>query len=172
MPTLLLLRHAKSDWHTAGLDDHERPLNKRGSKAAPLVGKYLSREDLKPDLILCSDAVRTRATLTLILPELGPPAPETIVDEGLYLASAETILELVRRHGEDQERVMVIAHNPGLHALALSLCGDGPKKELQRMSMKFPTAALAVIAFPGQDWTNAGPYAGELKSFVVPRELG
>ncbi len=172
MPTLLLLRHAKSDWHTPGLDDHDRPLNKRGSKAAPLVGKYLSKEDLKPDLILCSDAVRTRATLTLILPELGPPSPETVVDEGLYLASPETILTTIRHHGQDNDKVMVIAHNPGLHALALTLCGDGPKKDLQRLSMKFPTAALAVIDFPGTDWNDAGPYAGTLKAFVVPRELG
>lgn len=169
--TLLLFRHAKSDWNTAGLDDHERPLNRRGTKAAPAMGRYMSKEDLKPGLILCSDSVRTRATLALILPEFGPPSPETVIDDGLYLASAETVLDTIRRNGGDHDSVMVIGHNPGLHALALTLVGDGPKKDLQQMAMKFPTGALAVISFDIDDWMDIAPTNGRLDRFVVPRDV-
>lgn len=173
MITLLLFRHAKSDWSSPELEDHERPLTKRGTKAAPLVARHVAKERLKPDLILCSDSVRTRATLALLLPELKGLPPEVVIEERLYLASAETILDVVRKNaGEGDEKVMVIGHNPGMHALALTLIGDGDKKALKQMAMKFPTAALAVISFDTDDWADVSPARGRLLSFVIPRELG
>lgn len=172
MLTLLLLRHAKSDWHN-DLGDHERPLNKRGVKTAPLVARYVARSGLSPDRILCSDAVRTRATLSLALPELPKPQPAVEIDPRLYLAPAEMILEVIRDHAhKDDKRLMVVGHNPGLHALALTLIGSGDKKALSAMAMKFPTAALAVIEFENRNWNDIGPATGRLDAFVVPRDLG
>ena len=172
MLTLLLLRHAKSDWSTPGLDDHERPLNVRGTKAAPVMGRYINKKGLKPDLVLCSDSVRTQATLALVLPELGPPPPQVIYDQALYLARPDTILNVVHDNAGDQAKsVMVISHNPGLHALALTLVGDGDKKGLRQLAMKFPTAALAEITFDTGYWSEVAPTTGHLKSFVTPREV-
>lgn len=172
MLTLLLLRHAKSDWNSTALDDHDRPLNPRGTKAAPIMGRHLAREGLKPDLILCSDAVRTQATLALVLPELGPPPPHVVFEEALYLARPDTILDVIRSNVEEATKsVMVIGHNPGLHALALTLIGDGNKKGLRQLAMKFPTAALAVISFDTAHWPEIGPTLGNLASFVTPREV-
>lgn len=172
MLTLLLFRHAKSDWSTEGLDDRERPLAKRGTKAAPLMARHIAKQKLKPDLVLCSDSVRTRATLALLLPELGGQPPEVTIEERLYLADAETILDVLRTQArEGDKRIMVIGHNPGLHALALILVGDGDKKALKKLAMKFPTAALAVIEFDTDDWQDVAPAKGRLEALVIPREL-
>ena len=171
MLTLLLFRHAKSDW-SADLADHERPLNKRGVKAAPLVARHIASSGQSPDRILCSDAVRTRATLSLVLTELPNPPPAVDIDERLYLAAAETILDVLReRAGKTDKRLMVIGHNPGLHALALTLVGNGDKKAIGAMAMKFPTAALAVITFEADAWADIRPAGGTLESFLVPRDL-
>ncbi|MBU2580700.1 MAG: histidine phosphatase family protein [Alphaproteobacteria bacterium] len=171
MRTLLLLRHAKSDWHN-DLSDHERPLNKRGVKTAPAVAQYIAKSGLSPDRILCSDAVRARATLALALPEMPPPQPAVEIDSRLYLAAAETILKVIGDHAvDDEHRLMVVGHNPGIHALALTLVGDGDKKALSALAMKFPTAALAVISFKTGNWNDIGPAGGRLESFIVPRDL-
>ena len=136
---LILTRHAKSDWSTPGAPDHDRPLNARGRRQAPLVGRWLaSRRDL-PARILCSDATRTRETLDLILPELGV-APDVSFDAALYHAAPETILAAIR--AELVPTVMVIGHNPGLAEAALRLCHTPPANP--RFAY-FPTAATAVF---------------------------
>ncbi len=172
MLTLLLLRHAKSDW-SADLGDHERPLNKRGTKAAPRVARHIAESNLAPDRIICSDAVRARGTLSLVLPELPPPPPHVEIEQQLYLASPETVLDVVHQHATGNDRhLMVVGHNPGMHALALTLVGSGNKSALTSMAMKFPTAALAVITFETENWSEIGPAGGKLESFVIPRDLG
>ena len=136
------------------------------------MGWHLARKGLKPDLILCSDAVRTQATLALVLPKLSPPPPHVVFEEALYLARPDTILDVIRSNVEEATKsVMVIGHNPGLHALALTLIGDGNKKGLRQLAMKFPTAALAVITFDTAHWPEIGPTLGNLASFVTPREV-
>ncbi len=173
MLTLLLFRHAKSDWGSPEQSDHERPLNKRGAKAAPVMGEYIAHHHLKPDHILCSDAVRTRATLALVLPELGTPAPHVTIDDALYLASAETILTRIRESAQPgDKRIMVIGHNPGLHGLALTLVGEGDTDGIKHLAMKFPTAALAILKFDTDDWDEIKPAKGHLEAFVTPKEIG
>ena len=130
MLTLSLLRHAKSSWADPGLDDYERPLAKRGAKAAPDTGKYLKRQKLRPDLILCSGAVRARATLDLVLAELGSPAPEVRYDDALYRTSPTIMLGALQKIGTPYRHVMMIGHNPELHALSLELIGDGRRKDI------------------------------------------
>jgi phosphohistidine phosphatase len=171
MLTLSLLRHAKSSWGDPGLDDHARPLAERGAKAAPEIGSYLRREELRPDLVLCSGAVRTRATLALVLAALGPPAPEIRYDDALYLASPGTLLDQVRKVDPVHRHVMMIGHNPGLHALALELIGEGARKDIAALATKFPTAALAILEFDAGSWGEIGAGAGRLERFVTPRRL-
>jgi len=167
MVRLYIVRHAKSSWKTDGLDDFHRPINGRGRKAAPAIGSYMQQHGIKPDLILCSAAVRARETLALILPALdGEPTIE--IEEGLYLASAETLLERLRRLGDAPDTVMVIGHNPGLHDLALALAAPGKQKI---PFAKYPTAALTELAFTDRSWTDVGPGTGEVVRFVAPRTL-
>jgi phosphohistidine phosphatase len=171
MRTLLLLRHAKSNWDATGLDDHERSLNKRGVRDAPVMGAYIAKHDLKPDLVLCSDAVRARATLTLLLPTLGAPSPPVRYEPRLYLAEPPAIVEVLHRVDQDVGRCLVVGHNPGMHALALGLVGDGDRKDISALAMKFPTSGLAVIEFAGMAWSGLKPGTGRLRTFVSPKLL-
>lgn len=171
MLTLSLLRHAKSSWSDPELDDHERPLAKRGAKAIPALAKFVRQEKLRPSLVLCSDAIRTRATLALLLAELGPPAPQVIFDDALYLASPDAIRTELGRAEDSATHVLVVGHNPGLHALALELVGEGDRKMLAMLAREFPTGALAVISFDATSWKDLKSASGHLEHFTTPRRL-
>jgi phosphohistidine phosphatase len=171
MLTLSLLRHAKSSWADPQLDDHDRPLAKRGAKAIPLLAKYFRQEKLRPDLILCSDAMRTRATLALLLAETSTPPPRIVYDEALYLAAPSTIRSALAGHGASEPHILVVGHNPGLHALALELVGHGDRKMLAALAREFPTAALAVLTLPADSWSSIEIASGELEHFTTPRRL-
>lgn len=171
MLTLLLLRHAKSSWDDPSLGDFDRPLNKRGTKAASLIGRYLVKHALVPDLVVCSTAVRTRATLTLVMNEIGEGTPQVHYDDTLYLADAETLLSRIRATEPRHSVLMLVAHNPGIHALALELTGSGRKSAVQSLAMQFPTAALAHITFEAESWRRIAPATGTLVDFVLPRQL-
>ena len=176
MLRLSLLRHAKSSWDEPDLGDHERQLTKRGTKAACRIARYIADNDLRPDLILCSDAIRTLATLTLLRPALGQPAPRTVITAGLYLANPSQImsvmsLETGKAPPGSAPHVMVIGHNPGLHALALSLSRGGSKRDLSELAMKYPTAALAHFILDIDDWSDLETATGALDRFITPRSL-
>jgi phosphohistidine phosphatase len=162
---LLLLRHAKSDWGDASLRDHDRPLAGRGRKAASRMGAHLRAEDLRPDLVLCSSARRTRETCE----RLGLEA-ETSVEDGLYGAAADDLLARIRAVPEPVGDVLLIAHNPGVHDLAIELAGPDLGEQAVRLREKFPTGALAVFEVHG-DWSGFAPGRARLATFVVPREL-
>jgi len=170
MLTLSILRHAKSSWADPDLDDHDRPLAKRGAKAIPPLAKFMHQEKLRPTLALCSGAMRTRATLTLLLSELGPPTPRIVYDETLYLASPPTLRSVISEAGVEPH-VLVVGHNPGLHALALELVGDGDRKSLGMLARDFPTGALAVLSFDVEDWTGLRSARGHLEHYTTPRRL-
>lgn len=171
MRKLLLLRHAKSSWDDPCLDDHERPLNKRGTRDASRVGAWICEQELRPDVVLCSDAVRTRATLAIVLAELGGAAPSVSFEPRLYLAEPPAIIEVLKRAPDEAMRCMVVGHNPGLHALALGLSGGGGKKDLAALAMRMPTAALAVVELEIDSWSALRPGIGRLAAFVTPRDL-
>jgi phosphohistidine phosphatase len=171
MLTLSLLRHAKSSWADSKLEDHERPLAKRGTKAADAMGAFIAREGLRPDLVLCSGSVRTRATLALVLPEFGNPAPQVVFDDVLYMATPAALLGRVQQVKSDMRHVMLIGHNPGMHALALELTGKGNRKDVEALATKFPTCALAVLTFKARKWPDIGSGGGKLELFMSPRRL-
>ena len=128
---------------------------------------HLRSEVPHPDLVLCSPALRTRETLERMSNALGDA--EAVVDEELYGADGNELLERLRAVDDRFETVAVIGHNPGIHDLAITLAGSGA--ELDRMEVKFPTGALAVLAFDGR-WPDVSPGGGLLEAFVTPRDLG
>ncbi|HEX6142380.1 MAG TPA: histidine phosphatase family protein [Geminicoccaceae bacterium] len=170
MPTLLLLRHAKSSWADPALDDHARPLAGRGRQAAARTGDWMRARQLRPDLVLCSTAARARETFDLLGPRLGASPPLRPL-KSLYLAEPERLLQIVRRAPDDAGCLMLIGHNPGLQRFALLLVGEGRARDLRRMTRKFPTAALARISFPGRGWREIGPGTGTLEALVRPKDL-
>ncbi len=170
MRTLLLMRHAKSSWEQPDLADADRPLAPRGRKAAAAVARYLATNRLIPDLVLCSHAERVRETWELMAAVLGGDiACKTL--RSLYLSAPSRLLEPLRRVADDVHMLMLIGHNPGLGGLAVGLSGAGPKKTLERMQSKFPTAGLAVIGFEIDRWADLAAGAGRLERFVRPKDL-
>ncbi len=169
MPTLLLLRHAKSDWSKPRLRDFERPLAPRGERAAARVGGFIAENHLAPDLVLCSPAKRAHVTLALVLGKLESK-PEIRFADGLYMAGPATMMTLLTELEGKPERVMMVGHNPGFQAFALMVCGGGGEEDLAALARKFPTAALAVIDFDGQ-WKDIGAGRGRLRLFATPRAL-
>jgi phosphohistidine phosphatase len=170
MLTLSLLRHAKSSWSNPTLPDRERPLATRGVTDAPLMGKAMAERGIDPELVLCSSARRTRDTLDLVLPELRVEPKVDYVD-ALYHASPEQMLEMLHGIQPGANRVMLVGHNPEIQAFALDLVGAGPKHFRDRLSMKYPTAGLAVINFASGLWKSVGVNSGTLNLFLSPKDL-
>ncbi|WP_225767001.1 histidine phosphatase family protein [Inquilinus sp. Marseille-Q2685] len=169
MKTLILLRHAKSDWADPTLADHDRPLAARGRDAAPRMGAWLKAHGPMPDLALCSTATRARQTLALALEALGA-APETRFDRGLYLAGGAGVLARLRRAPDEAETVLLVGHNPDLEQLARRLAATGDEAARTRLAEKYPTAGLAVIELPVDRWAEAGP-GGRLVAFETPKTI-
>jgi len=168
--TLLLLRHAKSSWSEPGLSDHDRPLAPRGRRAAGLIAAHLRAAEIRPALVLCSSARRTRDTLAVLRASLDETT-EVRIEERLYGAGGTEILALLRTIDEAVPTVMVIAHNPGLEDLALALAGDGADPALRQLRSKFPTGALATLDVASAGWPQLAFGEAFLRSVVLPREL-
>jgi phosphohistidine phosphatase len=166
--TLHLLRHAKSSWADTGLADHDRPLAPRGRRSAQKIAEHLRQQSVSPATVLCSSAIRSRETLALVAPALGRKTTIEVEDE-LYAAPVEALLQRLRRIPDLITSVMLIGHNPGLQDLALTLAGRGAK--LERLREGFPTAALVTLRIPAASWRELGPGDAELVDYVVPREL-
>lgn len=168
---LILMRHAKSSWADAGLDDFDRPLNARGRQAAPVMAAALVGLELRPTLVLCSPAARTWETLQIVLetPGCGDWRAVARFEPSLYLADPATILSCLAERATGCRQVLVIGHNPGLHELAVMLAGDGAPASLSAMARKFPTAAVAVVELPAAaTWSSLQPRCGRLLAFITP----
>lgn len=168
--TILLLRHAKSAWGQPGLIDHDRPLNRRGERAARAMAEHLVKCGPLPDQIVCSTAIRARQTLAP-LEELLAPLPPISLEKGLYLASEDTLLDRVRRLPAKAERVLLVGHNDGIGEFAADLAGRGRASALAAIREKYPTGALAILAVPIERWSDLALGSGELLTFVRPRDL-
>jgi phosphohistidine phosphatase len=162
MKTLLLMRHAKSSWRDHRLSDHDRPLNSRGMKAAPLMGELLSGLDISPDMILCSTAKRAKQTVEYLLQRL-PFEGEVIYSRMLYHAGDEIFSEELRKLPSGIETAMIVGHNPGMEYALENYCG-----EWHRM----PTATIAQIEFEIVEWEEIEVGAeGKLMGLWRPKEL-
>ncbi|GAA4104171.1 histidine phosphatase family protein [Streptomyces hundungensis] len=164
---IVLLRHAKADWPE--VSDHDRPLAERGRADAPAAGRRLAATGIAPDLALCSSAVRTRETWKLAVHELSQ-RPRTVYEERMYEASLGELIALVNETPEDVGDLLLIGHNPGMHAMADALASDADGDALSRMNRSgFPTSSIAVLSFNGS-WKSVEHGVATLVDFWAPHD--
>lgn len=163
MATLLILRHAKSDWDDPSLADHDRPLNKRGRRDAPRIGRLLVDRSLVPRQVFTSSAVRARTTAQVVAEQCGLADSLVVVVPQLYLAGPETYLDYLRWHAVADGPVLVVGHNPGLEGLLHELTGANEH---------LPTAALAQVTLDLAAWSDLSRLTpARLEAVYRPKEL-
>jgi phosphohistidine phosphatase len=167
---LYLLRHAKSSWKEPGLADRDRPLARRGRRAARAMGRHLAASGLQPDLVLCSPARRTVETLDRVRPHLCAVG-EARLAPGLYGASAEGIVDLLRSVSNAVDDLLVVGHEPALSELAALVAIRDESSAWERLRQKFPTGACAEIHLSVTEWRSLAPGCGRLERFSTPRDL-
>ncbi len=170
MKTIYLLRHAKSSWQDQEVEDINRPLTKRGRKAAKAMASHLAAQAIVPGQILCSPALRTRETLKQMEAKLDAAIPVRF-EKGIYNADASSLLRRLRRLSDGLSSVMIIGHNPGLETLALMLAGEGETTARDKLANKYPTGTLAVLTAPVAHWRDLAPESARLEAFVRPKDL-
>jgi phosphohistidine phosphatase len=163
MKTLLFLRHGKSDWDADFDRDHERPINKRGRKAAKRMGRFLAESGVLPDQIVTSTAVRAQSTLDLFREAGGLEAPVRAT-RALYLAGPNDLLREIRAEDDAAEVLLLVGHQPGWGETVGRLIGEA--------AVRFPTAALARVDVDVASWTEVTFGRGELVWLVPPKALG
>ncbi len=156
------MRHAKSDWGTGLSSDRERPLASRGTKAAKRMGKFLTKIEAVPDLILCSPAVRARTTAELAN-KAGRWKAAVEVVPTFYGGDWTDVVDGILNSGASANRILVAGHEPTWSDLVSALTGGS--------SVAMPTAAVACVAFNGQSWSKLGPGCAELQWLVTPRMI-
>lgn len=170
MRTLILWRHAKSDWSDASRSDIDRELNARGRQAAPRMASYLIRSGFQPDYVLCSTAKRTRQTLDALVPGLADDA-EIQYRDTLYLGSDQAWLKACRAVPDSAQTVLCVGHIPGLHSLTVTLADPESSPELlSQVAFKFPAGAMAILSFE-RSWADIGQSQGVLTHFQMPKAL-
>jgi phosphohistidine phosphatase len=164
---LMLMRHAKSDWssHSADID---RPLNARGRKDASRMGSYLNEQVLVPDRMVVSPAQRTQETAELLLSDLSVPEKNIIVDKELYLADRETLCEVVELYAIENQRLLILAHNPGMDDMVEYLASTPP--QLSAGGKLMATCAVACFQLKSVDALKKTGQ-GDLQHLFRPGEI-
>jgi phosphohistidine phosphatase len=175
MKRLYLLRHAKSSWDQPNLEDHDRPLAPRGTRAGRAMAAVVAALDPPPALVLCSTAVRARQTLDLVRPDGAAGGPPVSVEESLYTFDPLPLRLRLGQVADSVPAVLVIGHNPALERLAGDLCRRDGGKPARRLRQKFPTAALAALDVPVDHWADiaaaAAPASARVVAFTRPADL-
>jgi phosphohistidine phosphatase len=172
MRRLILLRHAKTETDAPSGKDHDRRLDERGRTDAAAIADWLTGHKLLPDQVLVSTATRTRQTWEILsgqFPAGCSPQVEHLPE--LYSASSSQLLQSIREVSAGINRLMLIAHNPGLQELALGLTCSCCEADRKIIAGNMPTSAVVVIDFPIADWADAGFGGGKLEHFVSPKML-
>lgn len=161
MKTLYLVRHAKSSWDNANQSDHDRPLNQRGERDAPRMGKRLRKRGNQPEVIISSSAVRALTTASILATALDYPTSDISINERLYGAEPEDVLSIIGSLDDRIHCAMLVGHNPTFTALinALGRC------DLDNV----PTCGMAVLTFPIDSWKNITTIQGTLVDFDFPK---
>ena len=161
MKTLTILRHAKSGWDVQVERDFDRPINARGRRGAELIGQYVKRQGLPVDRIIASPAVRVTETLDLFQPAAALDALEPHWDRRIYLASAATLIDVIRDMGKDAEHLLISGHNPGLEDLVLELVpsdGGGPLREQVELAPQYLVSGRGHEIAHGVEVTEQGAH--------------
>jgi phosphohistidine phosphatase len=161
--TLFIIRHAKSSWDASNVDDFERPLNERGKRDAPRMGKRLKEKEIHADQMISSPAKRAFSTAKKIAEVLKYPKNEIKTDRRLYHADEETILTVVRELKDNRKTVMIFGHNPGLTEFVNSLM-DG-----QQDIDNIPTCGVVAFQFNTESWTDVNWGKGKMLFFDYPK---
>jgi phosphohistidine phosphatase len=164
MKRLYLARHAKSSWKSSVAGDFERPLNKRGLKAVPLMGGRLRGRGCALDLLCSSPARRAEQTARMLAAAVGFPVTAIRYEPVIYAAEVETLIALVRALEEEFSTVMLIGHNPGLSELGAWLCAAAPDW--------LPTCGLLELELPVARWDRVEPGCARLLEYDFPKNLG
>ncbi len=167
MIELLLMRHAKSDWHSRTADI-ERPLNNRGRQDAIRMGSYLNQMHLVPDRMIVSVAQRTQETAQLLLNNVSLPEEKIIVEKALYLADRKTLCEVIEHYAIDNQRLLILAHNPGMDDLVSYLASSAPP--LTASGKLMATCSVANVHINSLDELKK-PGQSELQNLIRPKHI-
>lgn len=159
--TLFLVRHAKSDWQHVGITDHERPLNHRGSRDVAVIAARVAARPDRPQLIVTSSALRALTTAQAIAAALGFESSALQVRDEIYHADADMLLDVIQRVDDRYERVMLVAHNPGMTEIANELTGSA----IDNM----PTCGVAALRFDVASWADVRRQAATLVDLDYPK---
>jgi phosphohistidine phosphatase len=170
MKRLTIVRHAKSSWDDAAVDDFNRPLNERGWKAARRLGRELKHRGLRFDLVIASTAARVRETIDGMQENYDFAAPIQF-EPRMYGASTDVLLSLARELPDTVHMPLFVGHNPGLERLLVELTRDDGAGLRHRVAGKYPTGALAVMELPAHHWADVAPGSGEIVELILPKEL-
>ena len=172
MKSLTILRHAKSGWDAPVERDFDRPINARGRRGIEVIGQYAKRQAMPVDRIVASPAVRVVETLDIFQPVADLAAIEPVWDRRIYLASAATLLDVVREAGGDARDVLLAGHNPGLEDLVLMLVPESADDDARTgIEDKLPTSALVRLEIDIDDWAALDVGMARIIDFVRPRDL-
>lgn len=163
MKTLFLIRHAKSSWADLEMKDFDRPLNERGKKNAPFMGKWLAKEKIHPDLIISSPAKRAITTARKIAKEIEYPKDKILQNKNIYEANVNTLLQLVNQIDNQNQIVFLFGHNPGFTDFLNYLTGENISN--------IPTCGITQINFEINDWKEVSKDLGTLIRFEYPKKF-
>jgi phosphohistidine phosphatase len=163
MKTLFLMRHAKSSWKDPTLADHDRPLNKRGQRDAPRMGKRLAARQVQPGILVTSPAVRARKTAARIACEIGYQENRIVVAEGMYQGGTTGMLDVIRGLENAAATAMLFGHNPATTDLVNYLAHTDIEN--------IPTCGVAEIRFYAESWADVVRGGGELVDFDYPKRV-
>jgi phosphohistidine phosphatase len=164
MKTIWIMRHAKSDWSHAGLADIDRPLNNRGRRDAPLVGRWMGSLAKQPDLVVSSPARRARQTVALLTDAFSYTG-EMRVWEDLYPGSAASSIAALQGLPQRHRHVLLVGHNPNMEELVSGLVSEGA------LRLKVPTATVILLAANIENWSQLAAGIAELRGMVTPKML-
>jgi len=170
MKRLTILRHAKSSWKDRELDDFDRPLNARGRKAARLMGREMTERGMQFDSVLASPAIRIRETIDGVAEGHQLPTPIRF-EPRIYEARVSELMELIGTLPDEADSALLVCHNTSAERLVLKLTKDDERGLRKRVEEKFPTAALAEIELPIDQWSEVQPDAGALVELIYPGDL-
>jgi len=160
--TVILFRHAKSDWNASFGSDHERPLAERGRQAANRMGRFLAQRGEVPELAIASTALRARDTLDRAV-RAGDWSCEVELRDDLYLPAPDGLLGVLHQQSEPLTSVMLVGHEPAWSETLSLLVGGG--------EFRLPTAAMARVDVAVDRWEEVEFGLGELRWLVTPKEL-
>jgi phosphohistidine phosphatase len=162
MKTLYLVRHAKSSWKYPDLDDFERPLNKRGRKSAPLMGKILEKLKVTPDLVISSPANRAAMTARIIADKIKYPLDKIRYSEAIYEFSESALIHVVKQIDDAVNKAMVVGHNPAINGMANYIADQSISN--------IPTCGVFCVDLDISSWAKIFEHCGKLKFFEFPKK--